>query len=168
MLLYIARHAEAEVAKGAPRESPDSWHVTEDGRRAAAQAAAAAERELAFHPELILSSPSPRARESAEAIRDALGGVPPVAVETAVGPDATPTEFYRALQARKDSGSVVVVTHIPLISRLVPDLLGAGPAIELLQGGIACVQCKDGVGPGKGTLVWLLPPRRRFDGKEWA
>ena len=168
MLLYIVRHAEAEPAQGEPEDSPDSWHVTEDGRKSALQATTAAERELGFRPGVILSSPSPRARETAEAIRGALGGIPPVAIEPAADPDASPQDFYEALRVRNESGGVAVVTHIPLISRLLPDLLGAAPGIEIPQGGIACVQCKDGVGSGKGVLVWLLPPRRRFDGREWA
>lgn len=167
MLLYIMRHAESAPRDGLPSDVPDSWHITPAGREAAARVASVAAREFAFHPELILSSPFAVAQETVDPVREAVGGNPDTAVETAIDADASLPDFYRALAKRPQSGSVAIITHIPLIERLLPDLLGAGSAIQIPQGGIACVQFRGGLGPGKGQLIWLLPPQRWFDGKEW-
>ncbi len=168
MLLYIIRHAESEPARGAPRETPDAWHVTPRGRRSVARVLAVAERDMGFRPEIVLSSPSPRAQETATIVRETLGGDLPVAVEPAADPDAELADFYRAMKARKGLKSIATITHVPLISRLLPDLLGAEARIEIPQGGIACVQFEGGVAPGRGVLVWLLPPRDGFDGTAWT
>ncbi len=167
MLLYIMRHAESAPTEGIPSDTPDSWHVTEAGRQAAARVASVAAREFAFHPELVLSSPCAVARETVEPLREALGGSLSTAIEEAVDADARLPDVYRALAKRKDAGSVAIITHVPLISRLLPDLLGAESPIEIPQGAIACVQCRGEPRPKNGRLIWLLPPQRWFGGKEW-
>ena len=168
MLLYIARHAESAPADKAHPDLPDSWHVTVDGRRAAAHVAAVAERELGFRPDLILASPCAAAQETVAPMREALGDGVDVATEPAVDADAPLPDLYAALRARKGLASVAIITHVPLISRLLPDLLGAESAVEVHQGGIACLQFRGPVRPGGGELVWLLPPRRGFDGQSWS
>ncbi len=165
MLLYIIRHAESAPSDGA--DSADEWHVTEQGRQAAARVAAVAAREFALQPELILAGPCAVAQETVAPLRETLGETANIVTEAAIDADASLTDFYRALAARKALGSVAIITHVPLIERLLPDLLGAGSTIQIPQGGIACVQCRGGLGPGKGELIWLLPPRRWFDGAEW-
>ncbi len=168
MLLYVIRHAESAPPEGAGREGSEEWHVTEGGRRSASQVASVASRELGFRPELILASPCAAAQETIAPLQEALGVHANVATEAAIDADAALPDFYRALESRGSVESVAIVTHVPLISRLLPDLLGVDSPIELPQGGIACIQCRDGVRSGAGTLVWLLPPKRWFDGKGWA
>lgn len=168
MLLYVIRHAESAPPDGAAGDGAEEWHVTDQGRRSATQVAAVAARELGFRPHLILASPCAAAQETVAPLQEALGGHTDVATEPAVDADAGLGDFYRALGTREPIESVAIVTHVPLISRLLPDLLGADSPIELPQGGIACVQCRDGLRPGAGELIWLLPPKRWFDGKGWA
>lgn len=167
MLLYVIRHAESAPPDGVSGNRADEWHVTERGRRSAAQVAAVAARELGFRPELILTSPCAAAQETVAPLQEALGGHTNVAIEAAIDADASLPDFYHALGGRGALGSVAIVTHVPLISRLFPDLLGVDSPIEIPQGGIACVQCRGGLRPGAGELVWLLPPKRWFDGKQW-
>ncbi len=166
-MLYVIRHAESAPPNGAVGEGSEEWHVTEQGRRSASQVASLASRELGFRPELILASPCAAAQETIPPLQDALGGHTKVAIEAAIDADASLPDFYQALGSRGPVESVAIVTHVPLIARLLPDLLGADPSLELPQGGIACVQCRSGIRPGAGELVWLLPPHRRFDGKAW-
>ncbi len=167
MLLYIVRHAESAPTEGLPSDSPDSWHVTQEGRRSTARVASVAAREFAFRPDLILTSPCAVAQETVDPLREALGGKASVAIEPAIDADASLGDFYHALATRKQFGSVAIITHVPLISRLLPDLLGAESPIQIPQGGIACIQCRGELRPGQGELIWLLPPQRWFDGKEW-
>ncbi len=167
MLLYIIRHAESAPPNGTAAEASDEWHVTDEGRAAAARVATVAAREFAFGPELILASPCAAAQETVEPMQEALGGSTKVATEVAIDADASLSDVYRALAERKELGSVAIITHVPLIDQLLPDLLGAQSAIQIPQGGIACVQCRGDIQPGKGELIWLLPPRRWFDGEVW-
>lgn len=166
-MLYVIRHAESAPPAGAAGDGPEEWHVTEQGLRSSRQVASLASRELGFRPDLILASPCAAAQETLAPLLEALGGHPKVATETAIDADSSLPDVYRALGSRASVESVAIVTHVPLIARLFPDLLGADFPVELPQGGIACVQCREGIGSGSGRLVWLLPPQRWFDGRAW-
>lgn len=166
MLLYIVRHAEAAQTEGVPKGS-DSLHLTAEGRRAAARVASFAEKELGFRPDVIVSSPMSRAKETAEIVRSKLGVESEVAIEDALVWDRPVKGVYPALRQWKRAHSIAIVSHIPLIPRLLADLLAAESRIDLARGGIACVQFERGIRPGEGTLVWMLPPRQWFDGHAW-
>ena len=167
MLLYIVRHAEAEKAKRARKGTDDPWHVTKAGERWAAHVTSLAQREFGFRPEAILSSPVARALETAGIVRSTLGAGSEIVIEEALqGEDVR--AVYRAAKRWNGAGAIAVVTHWPLFPRLLADLLGAESSVDLQRGGIACIQCEEGLGRGRGRLEWLLPPRQWFDGQRWT
>ncbi len=166
MLLYIVRHAEAEPAVGVPKTS-DSLRLTPDGKRAMAHVAFLAARELGFHPDVVVSSPMARAVETARIVRTRLHMKSGDVVDEALAWDRPPRGVYSLVRGRKDAESVAIVTHVPLIPRLLADALGGPARVNLLRGGIACVQFEKGVGPDRGTLLWVLPPQQWFDGLVW-
>ncbi len=167
MLLYIFRHGESERPKNAKAEAKDAWHLTRDGERWVANVVSLAEKELGFHPDRILSSPLARATETAEIAHRTLAMKSDVAVEESLLGDAQVADVYRALRQWKQDESVALVTHQPLIDRLLADLLGGESNVGLYNGAIACIRTKTNPGHGKGTLLWLLPPRQWYDGKQW-
>jgi phosphohistidine phosphatase SixA len=71
-VLVIVRHAEAELATAPTREADDVRPLTDRGRRQA-EVLAPALRILGRCPDLILTSPLVRARQTAAIIRESLG-----------------------------------------------------------------------------------------------
>ena len=118
MRLFLVRHAEA-----APGEPDDLRPLTPAGRDAARALAA----ELAAEePEVVLSSPLLRARETAEAIARAAGLVAEPDERLAPGADA---EIVReAVAGRGDA--VVTVGHQPDCSEIVLALSGERVSFE--------------------------------------
>lgn len=166
MLIYIFRHGEADWPEGRPRRKGDERHLTPEGRRWVAKVVSVADKELGFRPGLILSSPLARARETAEVARETLGMASEVGIEECLVGESQPKDVYAVLRKR-NSGSVALVTHLPLIGYLFADLLGGESNIGLHSGAIAAIQCKGNPGRGKGSLRWLLPPLQWYDGKNW-
>jgi phosphohistidine phosphatase len=166
MLIYIFRHGEADwPAKGKSHEGEER-HLTSEGKSDVGKVVGFAEKELGFKPDLILSSPLARAKETAAIARQTLGLKAEVEIEECLEGDAPVKDVYAVLKKRGPQ-SVALVTHLPLIDHLFTDLLGGESNIGLHNGAIAAIQCKANPGHAKGSLRWLLPPARFFDGKNW-
>jgi phosphohistidine phosphatase len=167
MLIYIVRHGESEAPKKGKGHASEERHLTPDGRLWAKRVVSVAEKELGFRPDLILSSPLARAKETAEIARDTLRLKSEIQIEEGLLGERPVQDVYATLRKLKSLQSVAIVSHLPLISHLVADLLGAESNIGLHTGAIAGIQCKGNPGHGKGSLRWLLPPLQWFDGKQW-
>jgi phosphohistidine phosphatase len=110
--LFLVRHAEA-----APGEPDDLRPLTPAGRDAARALAQKLARE---HPEVVVSSPLLRARETAVAIAEASG----VAAETdeRLAPGATADDLRAAAAGRGET--IVAVGHQPDCTEIVFALTG--------------------------------------------
>jgi len=156
MRLVIIRHAVA-----VPRETPDmpdgERPLTAKGRkrfREAARGLAAALR----RPEALLTSPLPRARQTAQIAAKAWGRLEPTDTPALAG--GTFEELALALAPYGEKDTVAIVGHEPDLSELLARLLGTPHAERLTfrKGGAALVEVK-GPLPDGGSLVWYLPPR---------
>jgi phosphohistidine phosphatase len=110
--LFLVRHAEA-----APGEPDDLRPLTPAGRDAAR---ALAQKLAGEHPEVVVSSPLLRARETAVAIAEASG----VAAETdeRLAPGATADDLRAAAAGRGET--IVAVGHQPDCTEIVFALTG--------------------------------------------
>jgi len=167
MLVYIVRHGESEAPAKGKGHGSEERHLTPDGRLWAKRVVSVAEKELGFRPDLILSSPLARAKETAEIARDTLDLKSEIKIEECLLGERPVHDVYATLRKLKSLQSVALVSHLPLINHLVADLLGAESNIGLHTGAIAGIQCKGNPGHAKGSLRWLLPPLQWFDGKQW-
>ena len=124
MELLLIRHGKAE----------SHGHPQGDGARALVerghdQAARVGEflRQQDLLPELVLTSPLVRARETAEGVCRAAGIDPPV-VEAWLACGMSPREALRELAAYRGSvRRVAIVGHEPDFSGLVEEVIGADP-----------------------------------------
>lgn len=157
--LLIVRHAIA-FAKDARRWPDDSLRpLTARGRRRFRDAAAGL-KGLTPAPDVVLTSPYVRARETADIlVRQADW---PEARDCAeLEPDVHPREALK--RVRSSSGArIAVVGHEPHLGHLI-GLCLAGDAgalsVELKKGGAALLSFSDDVRAGAARLVWLAPPR---------
>lgn len=162
MKLLLLRHAIA-VPSGTPDVEDDARPLTPKGRKKFEKAAAGLARILDA-PEAILTSPLPRARETAEIAAEAWGDVTPVD-DPRLASDH-PESVLPDLAAHSEDALIVLVGHEPHISSLLGRLIGgAGDRMPFKKGGAALVEI-DRATPAAGRLVWLLPPRllRRLGG----
>jgi phosphohistidine phosphatase len=151
VILYFLRHGKA----GSPLPTnDDARELTAKGRNAL-QAAAPLWRKLNLRPEVVLSSPLPRALQTAELFCEAVGGEP--TVDDRLRPGAGWGDMARAMAAHPDARRVMFVGHEPDLSAAVGALSGAA-SVRMRKGGLACVEFYGIPEPGGGEIAWLLDP----------
>ncbi|MEO8510676.1 MAG: histidine phosphatase family protein [Chloroflexota bacterium] len=151
MILYFLRHGKADE----PRSADDDARALTDDGIAALRAAAPAWRRLNLRPDLVLSSPLARARQTAELVCEAVGGTP--TIDDRLAPGATWGDFARAMAAQPDARRVLFVGHEPDLSRAIVELTGAS-AIRMRKGGLACLEFYGVPEPGGAEIAWLIDP----------
>ena len=160
MRLYIVRHAIA-APHGTPGIPDDERSLTEEGRKKMRQVAAGL-RSLEYIPELILSSPLPRARQTAEILIEVFGQKR-IALEIlpALAPSGSRRELYRAIASHeKKHKSLMLVGHQPSIGEIAGEITwgSSGHSLELKKGGACAIELVNtGETPG-GSLISLLTP----------
>jgi phosphohistidine phosphatase len=162
MKLLLVRHAIA-VPAGTPDIPDDERPLTKRGRKRFRKAARGL-AQIVPAPDLLLTSPLPRALETAEIAADAWGEVTPTPEPLLAGGQAA--DLIAALAARGEEDVVALVGHEPGISKLLAQLVGgAADGLPFKKGGAALVAMEPGE-PSRGQLVWFLPPRllRRLGG----
>jgi phosphohistidine phosphatase len=127
MLVFLVRHAHAE--KGEPDASRQ---LSQRGR----DEATALARQLAGHdsrPGLVLTSPLVRARQTAQAIADAMDVE--LRVDERLAPGATLLLVREAIREANGDGPVAIVGHQPDLSEVAFELTGEDPGFP--TGGVA-------------------------------
>lgn len=158
MILYFLRHGRAGEQRA----------VDDDGRELAADGLLALRgavplwRRLNLRPDLVLSSPLVRARQTAELLCAGLQLAAPVVDET-IGPGAAWPSFARAMARAPDARRVLFVGHEPDLSSTVALLSGAA-SVRLRPGGLACVEFPGVPEPRAGEIAWLLDPDLYVEG----
>lgn len=156
MKVLLIRHAIA-VAHGTPGIADDERPLTPVGRRKFREAARGLAR-IVRPPDVLLTSPLPRATETAEIAARAWGRVEPVA-EPALASGSV-AEILGALAAQPRDATIVLVGHEPTVSALLARLIGGADADRLAfrRGGAALVDLPGEPADG-GRLVWYVRPR---------
>jgi len=150
MNLYFLRHGDAEPTSAGT--SNEARRLTERGKRETAAVAQAA-RSAGLRPEVILTSPLRRARETGEVLQEVFGVVAHADERLGSG---CHLGAIQDLVAARAQDHILLVGHEPDFSSIVGQLIG--PArVRMRTSGLAYVQTER-VEPGQGTLVWLLTP----------
>ena len=149
MKLCFLRHGEADWPNW---DKPDDERpLTERGRKEMKRVAKFLER-LKFTADAILTSPLPRASQTAEIVAKGLG------IELKTEPALAhgfSVERLRHLVAKADADCVMVVGHEPNFSEVIKELTGG--EIKLSKAGVALLEVNRGCTSGK--LLWLFPPK---------
>src|ERR1051326_3095816 len=156
MEIYILRHGEAQPrSEGVPEADRK---LTPKGRRdveGVAQLARAAK----VQPDVVLSSPYSRAKETAEIAIRAFDAKPNLAETTALLPESSLKQVWKEIKSRSKSGQLLLVGHEPQLSALVAYLLGAPELrVDLKKGGLVRIQMDRLAAEPHGELKWILTP----------
>ncbi len=152
MILYFLRHGKAE-----PQHGDDAGrHLTRAGTEALRRAAVLWRR-LNLRPQVILTSPLVRARETAELLRAGVESRHEPVVDPRLAPGAGWADFAQAMAAHPDARRVLFVGHQPDLGSAVELLTGAS-SVRLRPGSLACVEFPGVPEAGAGEIAWLLDP----------
>ena len=155
MRVLVIRHAQA-VPQGT-RDLRDSHRpLTADGERRFRATALALAR-IVPKPDVLLTSPLLRARQTATLLAAAWTDIEPT-LEPALASGSVDA-ILGALEQHARGATVVLVGHEPTVSALLGELLGvvSSEAIVFEPGAAALLEVSS---PARhsGRLVWFLPP----------
>ena len=156
MKLLLIRHATA-VPRGTPGVPDNERPLTPEGKakfRVAARGLARVTR----RPDVLLTSPLPRARVTAEIAARAFEHIAPT-LEPALARSSV-DGIVAALQTHPPGARIALVGHEPLLGALLGRLLGTaqGGQFAFEKGGAALVDLPGGP-EANGRLRWFLKPR---------
>jgi phosphohistidine phosphatase len=149
MKLCFLRHGEADWPNWT---KPDNERpLTERGRKEMKRVAKFLER-LKLVPDVILTSPLPRASQTAEIVGKRLGIE--LEIESALAHGFN-IERLRRLLAKRDAECIMIVGHEPEFSEVIGELTDGKTKIS--KAGVARLEINRSC--TSGTLLWLFPPK---------
>jgi phosphohistidine phosphatase len=153
MELILLRHGKAENTHA---DGDFSRALVERGRQQARRAAELL-KAADLLPEIVLSSPLIRARQTAEEFCDT-AGMPGALVQGWLACGMSPELALAELVAFRDFKRIAIVGHEPDFSQLIEWILGSkNGVIDVKKGSLACLQISP---PSRqGVLVYLIPPK---------
>lgn len=150
MKIYFLRHAKANWDNWTKPD--DDRPLTKKGIKQITQVGAGLEA-LKVRPHLILSSPLPRAYQTAEIAAEALD------MEVTIEPTLAPgfdMDKLNTLLTKYTDQDILLVGHEPSLSEAIHGLTGG--KVELTTAGLARVDMEPDQ-TQHGTLVWLVTPK---------
>src|SRR5882724_10649602 len=160
MDLLILRHGLAEERSDPATGGDSQRRLTKEGRQKMRRIARGMQS-LEVKPDLILTSPYLRARETSEIVAKALGSEKRLQMAPTLQPDGNPKELIDSLKNNfRKRQQVLLVGHEPYLSRLISLLVSGDTriAIMLKKGGL-CLLSTESLQYGRcATLEWLLTP----------
>jgi len=157
MNLYLMRHAHAldigEKGIRSDRTRPLSGKGIEISHEVAA-----ALKTIGIQLDCVVTSPYPRALQTAEIVAHELGETP-VDKCPMLEPGASPAEVLQWLRGNKLS-SIMMVGHMPDLAEIASYLICGYPTAGLMfkKAAVCRISFDAAPAPGTGTLEWLLPP----------
>jgi phosphohistidine phosphatase len=151
MKLYVLRHGKADWPDW---DKEDSLRpLTEEGVKELRRAAKFWNK-IGVAPKLIITSPLPRARQTAQLAHKQIGGE--LQLEAKLSPGATPRIVKSLLheQMKSQSGDLMIVGHEPDLSEIIRSFTGAH--VKMSKAGLARLDFEN---PQQARLIWLLPPK---------
>jgi phosphohistidine phosphatase len=149
MQLYFLRHGEADWPSWTKPD--DERPLTDFGKKEVRQVAKFLNR-LKVKPGLIVTSPLPRALQTAEVAAEQLKTK--LRQDEALEPGFGISELRTVLK-RHRSKVLMLVGHEPDFSSVISALTGA--SLKLSKAGVALVDIDPGA--QEGRLLWLFPPK---------
>ncbi|MDQ6861058.1 MAG: phosphohistidine phosphatase SixA [Verrucomicrobiota bacterium] len=149
MKLYFLRHGDADWPKW--NKPDDERPLTKRGKKEMKQVGRFL-RDQKPKISLILSSPLPRALQTAEIAAEHLDVK--LKEEPALAKGFNAQRLRQILKGRK-AANVMLVGHEPDFSEVIAELTSG--RVKLPKAGIALVDLSENA--SKGVLVWLIPPK---------
>lgn len=154
MELYLLRHGDAEQREALANDAERA--LTAKGKRDV-EAVAAQAKIGNVRPDVVLTSPLRRAKETA-AIAQKVLGVKRMLETKALLPDISPESLWKELSTIEGAEHILLCGHEPCFSRLTQFLLRAKVAVDFKKGAMLRITTPRAVEP-QGELRWMITPR---------
>ncbi|AWH87861.1 phosphohistidine phosphatase SixA [Limnobaculum parvum] len=155
MQVFIMRHGEASYHA----DSDPARSLTERGRKETAQMALWLRQKIA-EIDWVLVSPYVRAQQTLDVVKNEFPLSPSSTIETfsalTPGGDATLSADYLMTLAQDGVGSVLVVSHLPLVGYLVSELCGGIYPPMFGTSAVAAITLD--AETGNGSIDWQQAP----------
>lgn len=160
MRIYLIRHSNAVEVGSEDYEDDSQRPLTERGCKKMEQIAAGLKR-LGVNPDLIVSSPYIRARQTAELLAQGLKYKREIAFNKALIPMGEVDTIIGEINEKFMVGELALVGHEPSLSLLIGTLTAGNPelAITLKKGSVCCLAADDLRVERRASLEWLLTPK---------
>ncbi|MFN2529131.1 MAG: histidine phosphatase family protein [Candidatus Baltobacteraceae bacterium] len=154
MKCYFLRHGIAEENSASGRDY-DRVLTREGVQRMQREAKTIAKLELSL--DVIVSSPLPRAKQTADIVAAEMKITDRVVEDARAGTRFDPENLAAMLSDHSDAGAILFVGHEPGMSMTIGSLVG-GMSIDFKKGSLACVELSR-PSSMRGSLVWLVPAK---------
>ena len=161
MELYIIRHGDA-IDRADPHVTDDAMRWLTDKGRDEVAVSARLLAQLTVAPDVVLTSPMVRARQTAEIITDLIGPDGGAHVSEHLVYGGSLAGVLEDILQRDRPRRVVLAGHMPSVGALVGYLAWNMPEINVpfRTGEVCRVDLpNDTAQPGYGDLRWLIPPK---------
>jgi phosphohistidine phosphatase len=162
MKIFLMRHGVAHDL-GRDGSRTDAERTLTDKGRSGVRACARAMRVMELEFDAILTSPLPRAAETARIVAAELGCPHCLFVCEELAPGAPTESGFSLLTRHGRAAAVLLVGHEPDLSRLVARLVWGGldgGRLEMKKSGLCCIERDQERRIGGGTLRWALTPKQ--------
>jgi phosphohistidine phosphatase len=156
MFIYFLRHASAGQRLATPKKDEkrglDKDGIEQCGYVGRAMAA------LGVHVDVIVSSPLKRSTQTASLVGNEMGHEGKLAIENALRPEATFSDFQKMLAKYARQDAVLLVGHNPNLREFLGRIIstsGCEATIDLKKGAVAKVETRR----SNGSLSWCFTPR---------
>jgi phosphohistidine phosphatase len=158
MRLYIVRHAIA-VPHGTPGVAEDDRYLTEEGIEKMEKAAAGLLK-IGAVPQLVLSSPLVRARQTADILLNVFDKKIRLIETVHLAPGGNRKELYDQIREYQDSASLALVGHQPSLGEIAGEIAWGSweHYFELKKGGTCAIDLHQLKPVPRGILRFLLTP----------
>lgn len=161
MNVYLMRHGIAQAKDDPDIGSDDDRELTKKGAKKARKVAKGL-RALKIDFDRIITSPLPRAKETAEIVAKVFDMEEQVEEAPELKPQASVESLAARLLEYRDCQQLLLVGHQPFLGRAASLLLSRneGVEIDLKKGGICCIELNELDMKRPGVFRWMLTPRQ--------
>lgn len=157
MILLLFRHGIA-IDRADPDCPPDPERFLTERGIARTRSAALGIARLGMVPEIVISSPYVRARQTAEIAIEQIGVDRELEIDESLIWDREPSEIADKLRGR-DESVVMLVGHAPHLDDLASYLIGTDRDVTQMKKASLLVVEAPSPEPGRGWVVAHYPPR---------
>jgi phosphohistidine phosphatase len=158
MLLYLIRHGDADT----PAMRDDDRVLSKKGIRVTTAMAALLKKAEFDKPEIIITSPLPRANETARIMHEEFAPNAKCEINEGLRPSGSLEGAMAIIASKKEYDVVMLAGHDPLFSRLASILVSGEdrPTIEMKKSAVAIYELTRFDPPRmRGVLRAFLPPK---------
>ena len=159
-VIYLVRHGIA--APAAAGMSDADRPLTPAGERKVVRIARGLKR-LGVEPDAVVSSPLPRAADTARLLMAGLAPGVEVELDSVLSPGSAASAAMQVMTAYRGARQLMLVGHEPGMGELASQLLTGSATLASLpfkKGGVAAIRVGALPPRAPGMLLWLLTPKQ--------